>query len=57
VAEFCQHSFLDDTRLCVEIRVPSKLVGRIIGKGGSNVSGLYYLNLNCNLFKHNVSGS
>lgn len=31
---------MDEIRLCTEIAVPSKLVGRIIGKGGQNVSFL-----------------
>jgi len=34
------HQFFDEVRLCTEIQVPSKLVGRIIGKGGQNVREL-----------------
>uniref|UniRef100_F1KZW5 Insulin-like growth factor 2 mRNA-binding protein 1 n=1 Tax=Ascaris suum TaxID=6253 RepID=F1KZW5_ASCSU len=39
VAEQSYH-YLDEVRLCTEISVPSKLVGRIIGKGGQNVREL-----------------
>lgn len=39
ICEHAHHSF-DDVRLCTEIQVPSKLVGRIIGKGGQNVREL-----------------
>jgi len=39
VAEQGYH-FVDEVRLCTEISVPSKLVGRIIGKGGQNVREL-----------------
>lgn len=31
------YHFFDEVRLCTEIQVPSKMVGRIIGKGGQNV--------------------
>jgi insulin-like growth factor 2 mRNA-binding protein 1 len=34
------HQFFDEVRLWTEIQVPSKLVGRIIGKGGQNVREL-----------------
>ncbi|MCP9259424.1 Insulin-like growth factor 2 mRNA-binding protein 1 [Dirofilaria immitis] len=37
IAEQSCH-YMDEIRLCTEISVPSKLVGRIIGKGGQNVS-------------------
>jgi transcription antitermination factor NusA-like protein len=36
VAEQSYH-FFDEIRLATEVSVPSKLVGRIIGKGGQNV--------------------
>ncbi|VDP42450.1 unnamed protein product, partial [Soboliphyme baturini] len=36
-------TFFEDIRLCTEIHVPSKLVGRIIGKGGANVRELQRL--------------
>uniref|UniRef100_A0A914UWI3 K Homology domain-containing protein n=1 Tax=Plectus sambesii TaxID=2011161 RepID=A0A914UWI3_9BILA len=39
VAEQGYH-FFDEVRLCTEVSVPSKLVGRIIGKGGQNVREL-----------------
>ncbi|VDK52885.1 unnamed protein product [Anisakis simplex] len=39
VAEQSYH-YLDEVRLCTEINVPSKLVGRIIGKGGQNVENV-----------------
>ncbi|VDN03161.1 unnamed protein product [Thelazia callipaeda] len=39
IAEQSYHS-MDDIRLCTEIAVPSKLVGRIIGKRGQNVREL-----------------
>lgn len=31
------YRYLDEIRLCTEIEVPSRVVGRIIGKGGQNV--------------------
>jgi len=34
------HHFFEEVRLCTEVQVPSKLVGRIIGKGGQNVREL-----------------
>jgi len=34
------YHFFDEVRLCTEIQVPSKMVGRIIGKGGQNVREL-----------------
>jgi insulin-like growth factor 2 mRNA-binding protein 1 len=37
------HQFFDEIRLCTEVQVPSKLVGRIIGKGGQNVRELQRL--------------
>ncbi|VDP13934.1 unnamed protein product, partial [Onchocerca flexuosa] len=39
IAEQSCH-YMDEVRLCTEISVPSKLVGRIIGKGGQNVREL-----------------
>ncbi|CAG9540775.1 unnamed protein product [Cercopithifilaria johnstoni] len=39
IAEQSCH-YMDEIRLCTEIAVPSKLVGRIIGKGGQNVREL-----------------
>uniref|UniRef100_A0A915PW78 K Homology domain-containing protein n=1 Tax=Setaria digitata TaxID=48799 RepID=A0A915PW78_9BILA len=39
IAEQSCH-YMDEVRLCTEIAVPSKLVGRIIGKGGQNVREL-----------------
>ncbi|KAM3723589.1 Insulin-like growth factor 2 mRNA-binding protein [Dirofilaria immitis] len=39
IAEQSCH-YMDEIRLCTEISVPSKLVGRIIGKGGQNVREL-----------------
>lgn len=34
------YHFFDEVRLCTEVSVPTKLVGRIIGKGGQNVRSL-----------------
>jgi len=34
------YHFLDEVRLCTEVQVPSKVVGRIIGKAGQNVREL-----------------
>jgi insulin-like growth factor 2 mRNA-binding protein 1 len=34
------YHFFDEVRLCTEVSVPTKLVGRIIGKGGQNVREL-----------------
>uniref|UniRef100_A0A8R1Y3W7 K Homology domain-containing protein n=1 Tax=Onchocerca volvulus TaxID=6282 RepID=A0A8R1Y3W7_ONCVO len=39
IAEQSCH-YMDEVRLCTEISVPNKLVGRIIGKGGQNVREL-----------------
>uniref|UniRef100_A0A0R3S0I7 KH domain-containing protein n=1 Tax=Elaeophora elaphi TaxID=1147741 RepID=A0A0R3S0I7_9BILA len=39
IAEQSCH-YMDEVRLCTEIAVPSRLVGRIIGKGGQNVREL-----------------
>ncbi|KAL4003196.1 KH domain family protein [Acanthocheilonema viteae] len=39
IAEQSCH-YMDEIRLCTEIAVPNKLVGRIIGKGGQNVREL-----------------
>lgn len=39
IAEQSCH-YIDEVRLCTEIPVPSRLVGRIIGKGGQNVREL-----------------
>ena len=33
-------TYLDSLRLCTEVSVPSKIVGRIVGKGGQNVREL-----------------
>uniref|UniRef100_A0A1I8EHK6 KH domain-containing protein n=1 Tax=Wuchereria bancrofti TaxID=6293 RepID=A0A1I8EHK6_WUCBA len=42
IAEQSCH-YMDEVRLCTEIAVPSRLVGRIIGKGGQNVRELQRL--------------
>ncbi len=39
VAEI-HYCFFEEVRLCTEVKVPSGMVGRLIGKGGQNVKEL-----------------
>ena len=36
-------SGMDDVRLRTSIKIPKSMVGRVIGKGGKNVSNLTYV--------------